>query len=106
MGQGWQYRIAPPDAAAIAAIDISRDPAPADLSDLDQRIRLDEARLTNLRDAELMRENAVVFAVDPALPYGSNAPSWPRLPRHIVIFDPITDLARGIASIPRRIMRD
>jgi hypothetical protein len=63
-GPGWQYRVAPPDPS-----DRIRDPSPEDLSNIDLRLRADEVSMTRLRDSELARENAVVFATEPALPY-------------------------------------
>ncbi|HEX8233254.1 MAG TPA: hypothetical protein VF559_07920 [Caulobacteraceae bacterium] len=63
-GPGWQYRVAPPDPT-----DRNRDPQPEDLSNIDLRLRTDEISMTRLRDAELARENAVVFSIEPALPY-------------------------------------
>lgn len=63
-GPGWQYRTAPPEPG-----DRARDPRPEDLSNIDLRLRTDEVTMTRLRDAELARENAVVFSIEPALPY-------------------------------------
>ncbi len=45
------------------------DVQPADLANLDQRLKADEIILTAMRDSELARENAVIASIEPGLPY-------------------------------------
>lgn len=70
-GQGWQYRMAPlaPGAAANVPINPGVDVQPADLANLDARLKADEIIVTAMRDSELARENAIIAAIEPALPY-------------------------------------
>jgi hypothetical protein len=70
-GQGWQYRMAPISPGANAGVPINPgvEVAPADLGNLDARLKADEIILTAMRDSELARENAVIASVEPGLPY-------------------------------------
>ena len=53
----------------IAEDQAQADAMTAQLAALDARIGQDEARITQLRDAELARENARIRAIRPALPF-------------------------------------
>lgn len=68
-GPGWQYRMSPISPGSNAAIPINPGVGvvPTDLSNLDQRIKLDEVVMSRMRDAELAREDAQIAAVRPAL---------------------------------------
>lgn len=70
-GQGWQYRMAPLDPGASAGVPINPgvDVDPADLSQLDRRLKSDEIIMTAMRDSELARENAAIASIEPGLPY-------------------------------------
>ena len=70
-GQGWQYRMAPvaPGANVGIPINPALEVQPADLANLDQRLKSDEIIMTAMRDSELARENAVVASVEPGLAY-------------------------------------
>lgn len=94
-GPDWQYRVAPPDPA-----DRTRDPMPEDLSNIDLRLRTDEITMTRMRDAELARENAVIFAVEPALPYGFERKKVKLA--FVRGFHPFRAARRGLMWIPER----
>ena len=70
-GTGWQYRMAPisPGQHADVPINPAVEIEPADLANLDRRLKADEIIMTAMRDSELARENAVIASVEPALPY-------------------------------------
>jgi hypothetical protein len=70
-GQGWQYRMAPisPGQNADVPINPAQDVQPADLANLDRRLKADEIIMTAMRDSELARENAVIASIEPGLPY-------------------------------------
>ena len=70
-GQGWQYRMAPisPGARADVPINPAVDVQPADLANLESRLKADEIIMTAMRDSELARENGVIASIEPALPY-------------------------------------
>ena len=70
-GQGWQYRMAPisPGANAGVPINPAVDVEPADLANLDRRLKADEIIMTAMRDSELARENAVIASIEPGLAY-------------------------------------
>ncbi|MGZ8364000.1 MAG: hypothetical protein ACXW3D_08790 [Caulobacteraceae bacterium] len=97
MGEGWQYRVAPPDAATLAAMRAAEGPPAADLSNIDLRIKADEITLTRMRDSELARENAVLLSLRPGFPY-SNYDK-----RYVSIEPYLKELYRDIVSIPGRI---
>ena len=68
----------PPPAADEPLPPIAEDQAQADamarqLAALDDRIGVDEARMTILRDAELAKENARIRAIRPAMAFGPDA---------------------------------
>ena len=54
------------------------DAMTAQLTALDARIGADDARLSQLRDAELAKENARIRAIKPALPYGGRISPFGR----------------------------
>ena len=66
--------VAPPPAEEalppIAEDQAQAEAMTAQLAALDARISADEARITQLRDVELAKENARIRAIKPALPYG------------------------------------
>lgn len=70
-GTGWQYRMAPiaPGANVTTPINPGVEVLPADLSNLDSRLKSDEIIMTSMRDSELARENAVIASIEPGLPY-------------------------------------
>jgi hypothetical protein len=84
-GTGWQYRMAPisPGANAGTPINPGVEVAPADLSHLDARLKSDEIIMTAMRDSELSRENAVIAAIEPGLPYRTVHREMPDIGRFI-----------------------
>ena len=84
-GQGWQYRMAPisPGASADVPINPGVDVQPADLANLDRRLKADEIIMTAMRDSELARENAAIASIEPGLPYKRVAREMPDILRFI-----------------------
>ena len=62
----------------IAEDQAQADAMNAQLAALDARIGADEQRITQLRDAELLQENARIRAIQPALPLTGESflPHW------------------------------
>jgi TolA-binding protein len=60
---------APRAADAVPAVAFDTSTVATDLTGLNVRIEQDEVRMTQLRDPELARENAVIAAIRPALKF-------------------------------------
>src|SRR3569623_841333 len=99
-GTGWQYRMAPisPGAAAGVPINPGVEVAPADLTNLEGRLKSDEIIMTAMRDSELSRENAVIASIEPGLPYRPVHREMPDIGRFINF----PDFSREIDWFKRR----
>jgi hypothetical protein len=88
-GPGWQYRMAPisPGLNSNVPINPGVGVSPADLSNLDQRIKADEVVMTRMRDAELAREDAQIAAIRPALPWVWEGRQTPGFLQHVNLPD-------------------
>jgi hypothetical protein len=88
-GEGWQYRMAPisPGPNSGTPINPEVEVAPTDLTNLDQRIKSDEVTASGLRDTELAREDGVIAAVEPALPWYWRGRQWPHFLRRVSLAD-------------------